>query len=1079
MNEQNYTNNNANIAETWGSQVAAMQDGSEEYINSASRSAGDSSNYGVFQWQSVQFDDQGGETPEQLQHHESRTMSFAGNSHPNLDIYENTVLGASAESTRNDYLHSFNSQTLMYMSMKTTKGMLLRQWIKQAMQATKGEGIRVGTVSIPYLELSLKVALSLTKQIIEAEELARDGITKKLDALPIGRNADWARHTTVFSREDNSSGEHQHAKSEPKDELFASASRKADSTGSAISSNKGQLDFLSVDSAEIKCPKSGTSNYFSSDHNGVQDKQQQRMYQLALVFYELFSGELPPSNLRDLASSRGAFVSLPTLTPIKESDEAQCELSESKRRHSTTGHGKSSGPCQSSFAYLLFIGIPGPICHLVFNMLDCVHGVLSGNESYTSMSDIAFDLQLMLDKPKFLRGLNMEKQPTSGLQLEQLVIPRDKEIQSILDSYQKGMAGSREVVIVEGESGVGKSTLAKCAGSSIMSKGGLFLMGKFDQMQQARPFSALAAALDQYCVLLLSHIDSDWASIVIEKLNVTLGRDAWHLVNVLPKLGFILGDKSNTSWLTSEGASDFGNAVQRIQYLLCKFVEVISMTSLVSITLCLDDVQWADQASISVMQRVLTHKHGKFFFISCCRDKEMSNDHPFWDMIETVRASGVSKMTIELNSITQDALNTALSDLMCLPPRLVKPLSCIVHTKTKGNLLFLVQMLLSLSRDGMLRIDLSTQRWIWDEETIYSAKLPDNVALCFAAGICTLPSDCQVALQTISMFGTSTTNECIQALECHLNITLAEPLRLAITEGLVSNIKGAFHFNHDCIQETCYNMIPENDRRHKHLLCGQGLIKSLQENDSDMLFTAVNQINLATPAAITDAREYCTMAHHNLNAGKKAIEMSDFILAYSFFQCGIGFLREHENHWKNQYPLSLELFNMCAKAALSSENFHGLKKSTDEVLQHARCFEDKTDAYFTLMLSLMYTAKTSEALQQGIETVARLGQRIPVDPSKLELQQNINQTQMMIKGKTEHDILNLEIMTEPKKLVIMKFLSALQSISFLIKPDLHHYLVLQMIQTMVSYGVSPSSPVALACCECVLLSLVLFLHDVN
>ena len=44
--------------------------------------------------------------------------------------------------------------------------------------------------------------------------------------------------------------------------------------------------------------------------------------------------------------------------------------------------------------------------------------------------------------------------------------------------------------------------------------------------------------------------------------------------------------------------------------------------------------------------------------------------------------------------------------------------------------------------------------------------------------------------------------------------------------------------------------------------------------------------------------------------------------------------------------------------------------------------------------------------------------------------------------------------------------AALQSISYLIKPDLHHYLVLQMVQMTMSYGVSPSSPIALASCKC-------------
>jgi predicted ATPase len=64
------------------------------------------------------------------------------------------------------------------------------------------------------------------------------------------------------------------------------------------------------------------------------------------------------------------------------------------------------------------------------------------------------------------------------------------------------VAGSCEIAVIEGESGSGKSWLAQRLGSFITEDGGVFLSGKFDQMAQAKPFSALSAAFNQYCHLL-------------------------------------------------------------------------------------------------------------------------------------------------------------------------------------------------------------------------------------------------------------------------------------------------------------------------------------------------------------------------------------------------------------------------------------------------------------------------------------------------------------------------------------------------------------------------------------------------
>jgi hypothetical protein len=94
------------------------------------------------------------------------------------------------------------------------------------------------------------------------------------------------------------------------------------------SSNIGtEINYLSVDSAEIKCPEHNSAR----NQNSSQEKLQ-RMYRLALLFYELFSGgQRPTSELRSLASFDGAFVSLSTSTLIKEEDYPSSN--EPKRYH--------------------------------------------------------------------------------------------------------------------------------------------------------------------------------------------------------------------------------------------------------------------------------------------------------------------------------------------------------------------------------------------------------------------------------------------------------------------------------------------------------------------------------------------------------------------------------------------------------------------------------------------------------------------------------------------------------------------------------------------------------------------------
>lgn len=129
---------------------------------------------------------------------------------------------------------------------------------------------------------------------------------------------------------------------------------------------------------------------------------------------------------------------------------------------------------------------------LIFNMLDCVHGELCGPECYSTMDQVIEDLQLMLHKPhKFLRrSFDIGKQSFSGLELRETFMPRDNEFALIQSCYRRSILGPCEVAVISGESGSGKSWLARRVGRFVSAQSGLFLTGKF-QMKQSNPVSRL------------------------------------------------------------------------------------------------------------------------------------------------------------------------------------------------------------------------------------------------------------------------------------------------------------------------------------------------------------------------------------------------------------------------------------------------------------------------------------------------------------------------------------------------------------------------------------------------------------
>jgi predicted ATPase len=235
------------------------------------------------------------------------------------------------------------------------------------------------------------------------------------------------------------------------------------------------------------------------------------------------------------------------------------------------------------------------------------------------------------------------------------------------------------------------------------------------------------------------------------------------------------------------------------------------------------------------------------------------------------------------------------------------------------------------------------------------------------------------------------------------------------------------------------------------MMYGKCLVqRSYETGDGDLLFMAVNQLNLAGSSNSSDPAESLAMANHNLAAGKRAMSLSDFALAHSFFMHGISFL--DRDHWTEQYRFSIDLYELAIQSASAAGYIQALNILSDEVLQNARTFEDKLATHYAIMSSLLCAGKISEAVQKGLAIVSQLGEGIPINPSKDLLRKRIQQTQLQMRGLSEEDFLNYSIMTEFKKLMAMKFLARLQIMSFFINPMLSTYILMKMVDLTLSHG---------------------------
>ena len=862
----------------------------------------------------------------------------------------------------------------------------------------------VALCSYDYLLSALRVARSLADQICEAEDIAaqdeNDGrgrdigcgnYRKGLPSLP-PPGSSWADSVLVH--------------------LLLEGNGKAQNDDNKLYFN---IELLTA-----------------TTEQGKLEDSMQRIHYLGMVFYEIFSGGRRPPELHQLKTetegvSQELYGNLDPLpfdhdgprdlgrdlislsifedVPIPDGYNVQdvSNTSSPNPRKRQTQH-ENCDKCAVSVEPLKAMGIPRSLCDLIAKMMGCVNDTLGGEDAYESMSEVRSDLQLILDKPEiYLYDQDMGRFSTTGLQLSETMFGRKAELSTIIKAYRRSLSGEKKLVIISGPSGSGKSFLGHEFGNHVVAEGGISLYGKFDQLQQGKPFVALAAAFDQFCGNLIHDEKLNWVRQAVACQVITvMGPAAYHLTKIIPNLAIILGPEP----VGFNRDEDCVNPQRRLLYLLCQFVQVISTSAGGAVLLFLDDLQWADAASIEAVSQLLSGlspQKTHFFFLGCCREGQITKGQCTWKLLCTANKLGVGCTNVKLDFMDEENVNILVSETLGLLPRLTRALSSIIYHKTKGNPFFVSRMMLSLNKEGLLRASLSRKRWEWDKEKIKCQKLPDDVAMFLTRSIKVMPEGVKSSLCVLSCFGASVESALIKTLERALDKKLLDNLDVAVAEGFLDKIDDRYKFSHDRIQEAAYNMMTVKDRNVRHFQYGIALSSQLiGVGDDAILFAAANQLNLGGPEAIEDMSQNFIVAALNLRAGKKAMEMSDFRTAYSYFDHGISFLRK--NHWKEHYSLSLELFDLASKCALANGDLVSLTLLSDHVLLHGHSFEDKLNVLYCTTCAMAFSSKLPKSIEKGLDILAKLGIDLQGYDSSMEA--SIQETEDLLAGFTDDDILN-------------------------------------------------------------------------
>ncbi|TWH61895.1 trifunctional serine/threonine-protein kinase/ATP-binding protein/sensor histidine kinase [Dulcicalothrix desertica] len=777
----------------------------------------------------------------------------------------------------------------------------------------------------------------------------------------------------------------------------------------------------------------GTLGYISPEQTGRMNRlvdYRTDFYSLGVTFYELLTGKLPfvSNEPMELVHSHIAKQALP--------------------------------------AHSINPEIPLVISNIIAKLM-----AKNAEDRYQSALGLKYDLENCLYQYKEtgkIADLTLgQRDICDRFLIPEKLYGREKEVETLLEAFDRVSLGSTQMILVAGFSGIGKTAVVSEVHKPIVRQRGYFIKGKYDQFQRNIPFSAFVQSFRDFMGQLLSESDAQlqkWKA----NISAAVGENGQVIIEVIPELETIIGQQPPVPELS-------GNAAQnRFNLLFKNFIKVFTCKEH-PLVIFLDDLQWADSASLKLIQLLMSERNNEYLLvIGAYRDNEVSPSHPFILTVDEMKKAGATVKTITLDALSELDINNLVADTLSCNFSISQQFAELVYQKTKGNPFFTTQFLKALYEDGLITFDFNIGIWQCDIARIRALAMTDDVVEFVALQLQKLPQPTQSLLKLAACIGNQfdlTTLSVVSQIS--LQETAANLWR-ALQEGLVlpeseiykfyqeNNLKSnkqlqtshhelvKYRFLHDRVQQAAYSLIPDDKKQTTHLKIGQLLLNGISQVElEEKLFDIVGHFNLGINL-ITQVAPRQQLAQLNLQAAQKAKSTIAYVAASSYLAVGKQLLEAEA--WKNQYELTLAIYEEDAEVSYLLGNFDQMEENAQTIIKHSKKISDQVRVYEIKIQAYVAQNQSPKAINAALYILNTLGIQLPTQPSMAQVLLGLVGTKIALAGKPVDALVSLPRMNHSETIAATRLLFSVVSAAYISSPKLMALLVFKNLNLCLKMG---------------------------
>ena len=382
---------------------------------------------------------------------------------------------------------------------------------------------------------------------------------------------------------------------------------------------------------------------------------------------------------------------------------------------------------------------------------------------------------------------------------------RATEFAILQDTWKECSSGGPQIVLLHGEPGIGKTRLAIQTARQAHDDGATVLVGRCDESLQA-PFGPWIEALRH----LVAHADES-------VLRAHASAHAGEVLRVAPEL------RSRVPDVPDPRSTDAETERLLLFEAVTDLIGIVAQST--SCLLVLDDLHWADQASLRLLHHLVRHLPAstRLMILITYRDTDIDRSHPAQASLADLRREPMATWVavrgfdeFGVQQLLEEAGGHPLADEALALAR-------VLTQQTEGNPFFLGEVIRHLVETGAVVHD--GERWV-GTVPLTEAGIPEGVRDVIGRRLSRLSDEANEALRTAAVIGREFNPALLAELLGVSFNEASDAVEEALSARLLDDIGdriGSLSFSHALVRTTLLEELSTNRRIRLHARVGEVL----------------------------------------------------------------------------------------------------------------------------------------------------------------------------------------------------------------------------------------------------------------